>query len=281
MKISENSKFTAKELRKINLRWIWQSQIGWNYERMQGLGYLSTMIPVIDRLYGDNPELKDKALHVHSQFFNTQPAMGDIIVGMDIAIEEQSLNEVGIETAASVKTALMGPFAGIGDTIFGMIAGAVFGSIAASMATQGNAIGIIIWTIWQLACLLFRFKMFDLGYEQGIKLVTTLSGHMNALTEAASVLGLTVVGAMVASMVKFPLSTLTMSLGTDPETGEELINEFNLQTYADAIMPALFPALLTGLCYWLLGKKWMNSNRLIIAVVVAAIVLRVIGVITA
>ena len=188
--MTNSKKFTKKELRSLNLRWIWNSQIGWNYERMQGLGYLTTMLPVIDKLYGDRPELKQKALRTHSVFFNTQPAMGDIIVGMNIAIEEQTAETgSGLDVAASIKTALMGPFAGIGDTIFGMIAGAVFGSIAATMALEGNALGIAIWEIWMVAVLLFRTKMFDMGYEQGVKLVTSLSGTMNALTEAASVLG--------------------------------------------------------------------------------------------
>ena len=101
---------------------------------------------------------------------------------------------------------------------------------------------------------------------------------MNALTEAASVLGLTVVGGMIALNVKFPLATLKMSLGVDPETGEEMFNEFNLQKYADSIMPALFPALFAALCYWMLGKKWMNSNKLILVVVLFAIVLAFFGV---
>ena len=55
------------------------------------------------------------------------------------------------------------------------------------------------------------------------------------------------------------------------------MKDFPLQTYADSIMPNLFPALLAALCYWLLGQKWMNSNKLIISVVLLAIVLRVIG----
>jgi PTS system mannose-specific IID component len=274
----KTKKFTKQELHKIHFRWIWQSQIGWNYERMQGLGYLSTVLPMIEKLYGDNPELKDKALKVHSQFFNTQPAMGDMILGIDVAIEEQNPTSVGIETAAAVKTALMGPFAGIGDTIFGMIAGAVFGSIAASMAVEGSAIGIVIWTVWYAAVLfLIRPRLFDMGYTQGIKLVTSLSGQMNALTEAASVLGLTVVGAMIATMVKFPLATINVKIGTDAD-GSDLMKAFPLMDYANSIMPALFPALLAALCYWLLGQKWMNSNKLIIAVVVLAIVLRVLGV---
>ena len=277
--MTNSKKFTKKELRKIHFSWIWNSQIGWNYERMQGLGYVTAVLPMIEKLYGDNPELKAKALRTHNVFFNTQPAMGDIIVGMNVAIEEQTADTgSGIDVAASIKTALMGPFAGIGDTIFGMIAGAVFGSIAATMSLEGNILGIVIWEIWMIAVLFLRVKMFDMGYEQGVKLVTTLSGTMNALTEAASVLGLTVVGGMVATLVKFPLATLKMSLGTDPETGEQMFSEFNLQKYADSIMPALFPCLFAVLCYWMLGQKWMNSNRLILAVVLFAIVLSFFGV---
>ena len=62
------------------------------------------------------------------------------------------------------------------------------------------------------------------------------------------------------------------------KTGEEMFNEFNLQKYADSIMPALFPALFAALCYWMLGKKWMNSNKLILVVVLFAIVLAFFGV---
>ena len=84
---------------------------------------------------------------------------------------------------------------------------------------------------------------------------------------------------MIATMVKFPLKTLTVSLGTDPKTGEMLLQEFPLQKYMDSIMPGLMPALFAVLCYWMLGKKWMNSNRLIITVLVLAIVLASLGIV--
>ncbi len=275
-------KFSKKELQKMNWRWIWESQIGWNYERMQGLGYLTTMLPAIKKLYGDNPELQEKALEVHSQFFNTTPQMGDIIVGMDLAIEEQDPSESGLSVVASLKTALMGPFAGIGDTIFGVIAGAVFGSIAASMAVQGNWVGTAIWEIWMfLVLFLIRPKLFDLGYTQGVKLVTSMADRMQALTDAAGVLGLTVTGAMIASMVNFPLATYTVQVGVDEMSGDPILVSYNLQAYANQIMPKLFPALLAFLCYWMLGKKWMNSNRLIWAVIIGAILLHVLGVLAA
>lgn len=275
------SRFTKQELRRLNVLYTWELQIGWNYERMQGLGYLSSMLPVIDRLYGDRPELKDKALRTHSVFFNTEPRMAHIIYGMDIAIEEQLAEDgSGIDVAASIKTALMGPFAGIGDTIYGMIAGAVFGSIAATFALQGSQLGTIIWVIWSFIVFASRFPLFDLGYKQGANLVTTLGGTLNALTDAAGVLGLTVVGGMIATMVKLPLATIVVGLGQkDPTTGEELTQSYNLQSYVDQIMPALLPAVLAGVFYWMLGQKWMNSNKLIVLVIVVAIVLAALGIV--
>jgi len=257
------SKFTKKELRALNFRWIWQSQIGWNYERMQGLGYLSTMLPVIEKLYGNDPVAKDKAMKTHSQFFNTQPAMGDIIVGMDIAIEEVGGANV-METVAAIKSSLMGPFAGIGDTIFGVIGGTVFGSIAVDMAVNDKSyIGIGIWTIWNLLVLFaLRPLMFNLGYKQGVTLVTTMAHKLRALTEAAAALGVMVVGAMISTMVGVKFGSIA-AYGTT----------FDLQALANKILPNFGAVLLVALCYWLLGRKGMNSNKLLGIVIAIALVL--------
>ena len=84
---------------------------------------------------------------------------------------------------------------------------------------------------------------------------------------------------MVATMVQFPLRTVSVTVATDPVTGEALVQQFPLQQYADSIMPKLMPALFAILCYWLLGKKWMNSNRLILAAIVIATVLAALGVV--
>ncbi|MGL4383657.1 MAG: PTS system mannose/fructose/sorbose family transporter subunit IID [Bacilli bacterium] len=266
-----NKKFSSKELRRINWRWIFHSQIGWNYERMQGLGYLTTMLPVIQKLYHDDPVATDKALRVHSQFFNTTPQMGDIIVGINIAIEEERGAE-GIDTAASIKTALMGPFAGIGDTIFGMISGTVLGSIACSTAADGSFVGIALWTLWFLAVLfLLRPYMFNVGYREGVKLVTTMSNQLNALTEAAGVLGVTVIGSMIASMVNIKFGAFNLFGNTV---------DFQVQ-FLDKIGPKVGAAGLVAILYYLLGRKGMNSNYLIIIVIIFSILGAVTGVLVA
>lgn len=264
-----NNKFTKKELSSINFRWNFNSQLCWNYERMQGLGYLTTMIPVIEKFYGDNEELRLKALKVYSSFFNCNTSMGNLILGMNVAIEEH-YDGTGdaIEIANYTKTSLMGPLASVGDTLFGVLPSVVFGSIAASMAIDGSAIGIIIWEVWMVIMLLFRTTLFDLGYKQGSKIANLLTESKDMLVDSIACIGLMVVGCMIATMIKFPLNDITVSLGLNPNTQQAMMMTFPLQQYVDSIMPSLLPLLITIVSFWLLGKKWMNSNRLIIVLLI-------------
>ncbi|WP_220452231.1 PTS system mannose/fructose/sorbose family transporter subunit IID, partial [Staphylococcus epidermidis] len=62
---------TNKDFRQINIRSLFFYQLGWNYERMQGSGYLYTILPQLRKIYGDDtPELKEM-MQTHTQFFNT------------------------------------------------------------------------------------------------------------------------------------------------------------------------------------------------------------------
>ncbi len=257
----EKSKITQKDLWKVNLRWLMAGQLGWNYERMQGLPYCYSMIPILKKLYPDREELK-KALKLHLQFYNTEPDMSHLILGANIAIEEEKGME-SKEAITGIKTGLMGPFAGVGDTIFGVIAGTVFGSIAAYMALNGNSLGIWIWTIWLVFRWILRWWFINLGYKQGSKLVTTLSGKLKNITEAANILGLTVIGALIPTVVRanvpyvFESGKVTMKL-------QEILNQ---------IMPAIIPVALVAIVYWALGKKKMNSTKAILLLMILAIIL--------
>jgi PTS system mannose-specific IID component len=262
--MSDNvKKIDKSELRKMSFRWSWNRSLAWNYEKMMSMGYLTTLVPFLDRLYADDEKARIRAYEVHSQFFNTEPNFGNVILGMDIAIEEE-LGKNGIDTAQGIKTSLMGPFAGIGDTLFGVISSTILGSIAVATAIEGSYVGIVIWIIWNIFVLFFlRPAMLAIGYNQGIKLVTTLSGQLKRFTNAASVLGLTVVGAMIATMVGVRFGAFDL-FGA----------KFDIQTgIADKIMPKLGSALAVMLFYHLLGRKGINANRLIWIAMLATLVL--------
>ncbi|NLY62630.1 MAG: PTS system mannose/fructose/sorbose family transporter subunit IID [Erysipelothrix sp.] len=280
-----NKRYTKAELKKLHWSNIWHMQIGWNYERMQGLGYLTAMLPVLKNSYGDNPELMDKALRTHSQFFNTQPSMADIIIGMNIALEEQAGGADVIDTAAAIKTSLMGPFAGIGDTVFGMIASTIFGALAVDFSMSGSYLGLFLLVAWSLIVLLvIRPIFFNLGYRQGTNLVTTLSGQLNAFTDAASVLGITVIGGMTATMVNLTfggIRTGTQAM-KEVEVNGDLVKVpdyfINFQAdLFDKIMPKFGSVILVATAYYLLGKEGMNSNKLIMGTIVLCLLFAALG----
>ncbi|EMF0307677.1 PTS system mannose/fructose/sorbose family transporter subunit IID [Enterococcus hirae] len=262
-----STKINQKDLDKVSINWLYGSQLSWNYERMMGGGYLYSMLSIIEKLYGDDEETKIAMMNMQSQFFNTTPHMGGFILGIDIATEEAE-GKQSKDTVSSLKTGLMGSFAGVGDTIFGVLFPTVFGSVASYLALQGNAIGVAVWVLVNLAILVFRFFSVRIGYTQGVKLVTSMSGHLNALTNAATLLGVTVIGAMIPSVIN---AQITWTF----KTGDV---ELNLQETLDQIMPMMIPALLVGVIYWLLGKKYFNSTRAILAIMVLSILLRVFGI---
>ena len=260
-------KLTKKDLFRANWRWLWSSQICWNYERMMSTGYLYTMLPTIQKLY---PEKNDRVsiMKLHNQFFNTNAYVGGFIIGMDMAIEEKEGRKAE-EAIAGLKAGLMGSFAGVGDTIFGVILPTIFGSIGAYMGLKGNPIGAIIWLIVNFIVLFLRFTFLPLGYSQGEKLIYAAGNKLNRLTDAAILLGVTVVGALIPTVVNANVPIVF-------KTGKVILKA---QTILDQIMPSLVPVLLVVVCYWLLGKKKMTSTKLIIIVLIVGIILGGLGII--
>ena len=261
-----STKIDKKDLNKVSVNWLVGSQLSWNYERMMGGGYLYAMLPILNKLYSNDKEAYLEMMQTQSQFFNTTPHMGGFILGMDIATEEAE-GYKSKDTISSMKTGLMGSFAGVGDTLFGVLFPTVFGSIASYLALEGNAFGVLLWVCVNLAILIFRFYTVRIGYTQGVKLISSVSDQLSALTSAATLLGVTVIGAMIPSLVN-------ASLSFKLKIGEVSLN---IQDTLDQIMPKMIPVALVALIYWLLGKKNFNSTRVIFLVIILGIVMKVVG----
>lgn len=259
---NNNKKLTKKELLKISAFYLISSQWNWNYERMMSSGYLAAVLPALKKFYGDDPETLKQMMEIENQFFNTNADFGNLIIGIDLAIQQ----EEGIkakETVANIKTALMGSLAGVGDALFHVIWGTVFGSLAATMALQGSAVGIIIWIVANILRQIARIYFAPLGFSQGTKLVTTFKDKLNAFTGAATVMGITVIGSLIPSVIRANVPAVFVS-------GER---EVVIQEVLNQIMPALVPVVLLAATYWLLGRKNMNSTRVIWVVLIASIIL--------
>ena len=257
---NSNYKLTKEDFNQINRRSLFTFQWGWNYERMQASGYLYMILPQLRKIYGDGtPELKEM-MRTHTQFFNTSNFFHTLVTGIDLALEENE-GVAAKDTVTGIKTGLMGPFAAIGDAIFGSTIPAIMGGLAAGLAVEGNPLGIFLWIAVTIVINVFRWKQLEFAHKEGVKLVTTMQDKLSAITDAATVLGVFMVAALIATMINFKFTYTQSFSGVT----------FNLQETLDKIFPRLVPALFTGFVYWLLGKKGMNSTKAIFIVIIIAI----------
>ncbi|MCO7124687.1 PTS system mannose/fructose/sorbose family transporter subunit IID [Sporolactobacillus shoreicorticis] len=237
-----------------------------NYEKMQGLSYCYAMYPTLKYIYKDDPEALKKAVLTHLQFYNTNVMFTPFIMGVDIGIEETQ-KRTSLKTIPSIKTSLMGPLAGLGDTLLLSAPSAIFGGIAASMAVKGNILGALLWLAVMIVIKLLVIPFFKAGYSSGVKLISTLKDQLQSITGSISIVGLMVVGSLISTVVTANV-TATYHSGKLALKGQEILN---------SIMPGLIPAALVLLVFWLLGRKSMTPVRIILLVLILAVVLSAIG----
>ncbi|ACT12965.1 PTS mannose transporter subunit IID [Pectobacterium parmentieri] len=247
-------KLTDSDIRAVFIRSnLFQGS--WNFERMQALGFCFSMVPVIRRLYPENSEERKQAIKRHLEFFNTQPFVAAPVLGVTMAMEEQRANGAPIDDAAinGLKVGLMGPLAGVGDPIFWGTARPVFAALGAGIAMSGSLLGpVLFFVLFNLVRLLVRYYGVAYGYRKGIDIVSDMGGgFLQKMTEAASILGLFVMGALVNKWthVNIPMVVSTVT----NQNGETTVT--TVQSILDQLMPGLVPLLLTFGCMWLLRRK--------------------------
>lgn len=269
---SDEVLITKKDLRKVFLNSM-TIMCSWNYERQMHMGFMFGMAPIIDKLYKNNEKEKRAAYKRHMEFFNCTPQMTSFIMGLSASMEEQnakSNGEFNAESISMIKTSLMGPFAGIGDSFFqGTLRIITFG-IGLSFAKQGSILGPILAVgLFAIPSLLTAYYGTFLGYKSGNSYLAKIyqEGLMDRIMQFASIIGLAVVGGMVASMV--PISTpIEFTTG-----GTQLV----LQDMIDSILPKLLPLVSTIGIYWLIKKK-VNTNILLFGIIIFGMVLSLLGI---
>lgn len=232
-----------------------------NFERMQAIGFCVSLLPALRKVYKDDKPAMAAAMKRHLEFFNTQPFLATPIMGITAAMEEKKANgaDISDQTISGVKVGLMGPLAGVGDPIFWGTLRPVLAALGAGIALTGSIMGpLIFFLVFNAIRLATNWYGVMYGYEKGTELVDEMGGNkMRFLTEGSSVLGLLVMGALVAkwTTVNMPLvlSSYTNSAGEQVTTTVQII--------LDSLMPGIVPLLMTFACMWLLRK---NVNPLII-----------------
>lgn len=246
---TSNNKITDKDLNKA----FWRSfsmEFSWNYERQMSLAYTYALIPILKKLYGNNKEKFVKALKRHLEFFNMTPHIVTLMLGISIAMEKENSESDNFDENSinNIKTALMGPLSGIGDSFFWGTLRLIATGIGTSLSLQGNILGPIIFLlIFNIPHLFIRYIFTKMGYRLGTEFLTKLekTGTMKKVTYGASILGLIVIGAMTSRMISI---NTPLTFGS----GESAVI---VQKIFDDIMPGILPLSSFGIVYYLLGKN--------------------------
>lgn len=266
-------KLSKKALLKSFHNWYYGHLTCFSQEHMQTFGYLCAMLPLVEELYTDEEE-KAEAVNTYTAFFNTEPQLGTVIVGMTAGLEEARANgaeDVDDETINSLRAGLMGPVAGIGDSlIVGTVIPILLG-IALGMSTGGSPLGAIFYIIvWNLFAYFGMKFLYFKGYHLGGKAVDFLIGAQGeALRESVSTLGGIVIGAVAATWVSVKTSLQLLN-----DAGEPYLV---LQNKLDEVFPGLLTAVFIILCWFLMAKKKMSPIKVMLILVVVAFVGVVVG----
>lgn len=273
---NENSLLTKKDIDKAAWSYIFFAQATQNFERMMGLAFCHVMEPILKKLYKNNPDEYKKALQRHMQFYNTEPQLGALIPGITIAMEEARAKgeDVSEELIVNTKNALMGPFAGIGDSMLIGTYSPILLSIAMSMCiNDGNPVGPLFFcAVWLTTIVGLQWYLFHKGYDMGIgaaNLFFTNKALADKITTGLTMMGLVVIGGVAATTVKakvvYQFVSGDMTLGIQ----EQIF---------DKIMPGVLPLLVTLAVWYLMDKKKWSATKIILAIVVFSAVMVFLGI---
>ena len=247
--------------RKDITRMAWRSlalQASFNYERMQAAGWLYGLIPSLKKIHKNEDDLS-LSMKLHMEFFNTHPFLVTFVMGVVLAMER---SKERLSVIRAIKVATMGPLGGIGDALFWLTLLPICAALGVSLSMNGSIAGPILFLVlFNAVHFGLRFGLAHYGYTAGSKAITALKEHTQKLSHAATIVGLTVVGGLIATFVRLD-TTMVIEVG---QANISLQNDlFN------PIMPKLLPLLFTLLVFSFI-RKGVSPLKIIGGIVILGV----------
>lgn len=248
---------SKRDLRKIWLRWAFTHLSSMSYEKLQAHAWAFSYIPFAKKYYKNDIEKQRNLLVRQSMFYNTEPQTGALVNGIVTSLEEKIAfgGKVPEELPVSIKATLMGPLAGIGDSIIQGIIVPVLLSIAMGMAIGGNPIGPIFYIIaYGILGPLISYLCFFYGYKLGVDAIDKIVGdNARKIMAALNSMGIMVIGALSAGNI-FLNTTVIIPMGESTRALQDII---------DSIFPGFLPLVMVLLSWWLISSKMMTATKVI------------------
>lgn len=265
MKESNKRVLTEQDITNVAYRSV-LNQAGFNYERMQAIGFTAAQVPALKKIYKNDKKGLIRATKDNLEFINTHNVLVPFLMSLMLSLQESGEDP---EVVKKIKVSLFGPMAGIGDAIFWFTVLPITAGISASLASDGSIVGPILFFLVFLGAFLLRIPLAHIGYNTGTKAIGIIRNNLERISRAASILGVTVLGALIAAYVRISVLP-TVDLGGG--------NSVSIQTsFFDKIFPNILPFGFTFLMLYFIRKK-VNPVLLITMTIAISIILSVLGV---
>lgn len=262
------TKLTKAMIRKSYVNWMMYNLSLYQPETMQAPALVRMFGLIREDLYPGDKEKQQELMARHLPFFNTEPFLGCIIPGITLGMEAQKAagEDVDPEMIVAIKSALMGPFAGVGDALLPGTLIPILLSIACGLSSNGSVAGVIFYVVVFLGIMIpVTWLMFNKGCSMGAEAAEKLMGSdiKDDMINALNVVGLTVVGCVACSYAQIKIGF------TYVKDGVTLVD---LDSLLNGVWPHLVVYLAALGTYYLMAKKNWSATKVILLYLVIAIV---------
>ncbi len=156
---------------------LWRTlflQAWWNFERLQSLGLLYSLLPMLKYLYGNDRNRLLRRKKFYEEYFNTNPIFFPILAGALARLEMQlARGEIDEDTISTFKVRMMSTLGAIGDTLTwnGVRPLSAFLGIAIAFIF-GPVPGMITYiALFNVFHLYIRIRGFFLGFKHDVNII--------------------------------------------------------------------------------------------------------------
>ncbi len=247
--LKNDRKFINRSL----LHYFWGTGVSFTMIFMMAPGMIEMLASAAEELYPGDQKKQTELVANHNVFYNTQPNM-TIVPGiiMGLEMERAKGEDIPNEVIQSIKAALAGSFAGIGDSIIQGILTPTLLSIGMGLSQNGSGIGaIFVWLAFFAIMWPFCYWFFKLGMNAGAEGASTLleGEFKERFTKAIALVGCIVVGGVCASTAN-PM--LKLAFGS-----------VEVQGFMEGIFPGLTGLLMWMGIYSLMKKKQIDAIKMV------------------
>lgn len=258
IKETSKNKLSNRDLKKAFAMWWLTTELSNSYERLQALMFCNAAAGPLKKIYADDEEAYRDSLVRHLEFYNSEGSMGSAILGITLSMEEEKSRGIEIpdEAITGIKTGLMGPLAGIGDTLIWGTLKPIILAFAISLAKSGNPISGFIPFLFPLLIVTIGYNLVKYSYRVGKDSIMHLmqSGLLNKIIIGASTLGLFMMGSLSSTYVKVSSPLQWKMPNADP---------IILQDILDSILPGMLPLVAIFGIYFYFKKKGFNYSKVL------------------